>query len=154
MRTCLFFVCVSHSEPPPLPRDESVVRLRGSTHLSHVHALHFGLGDWIMTKNFRTASTLVTHTVSELLPVYSRPHAFDCGNQVLCLKKTKKMNLLGIEPTLYPTKCGQSNHSTTGERQQWTHVHVRNSCATSYCDVGCIRSEPVYICDSHNPEID
>ena len=64
-----FFLCICHTLAPS-PSAGRGCGLKGSTHLSPVHALHFGLADWVSTPAPRQLSTntqlttLFTHALT------------------------------------------------------------------------------------------
>ena len=79
----------------PSPSAGRVRGLNGSTHLSPVHALHFGLADCVSTPAPRPLST---NTKLTIRIVYSRSHAFHNGNQTT----EKRPHASGIEPSTFP----------------------------------------------------
>ena len=77
----------------PLPFRGTSPWSQGINHLSPVHALHFGLADWV---SIPAPRQLTTNSVDYV--VYSRSHAFHGGNQTT----KKKPDVSGIQPSIFP----------------------------------------------------
>lgn len=89
------------STPSPPPRDDSVVCLKGSnTPLSPIHALHFGLVNWIMTALPHRANSVVKQSQTDsLLP--AQVFALSVA-KIRYLKQKAETQLADINPAFSP----------------------------------------------------